>query len=104
MITVCAWCQRMLGADPEDRSLISHGMCSGCQSAARARGTSVPTLVVPTLYADLVPALERLLKDTGIPVVLERRVAQRRQAGNGAPGEDRRRGPDRRRSAFVELH
>jgi hypothetical protein len=94
----------MLGADLEDRLLISHGMCSTCQAAARARSTHVPTLVVPAEYADLVPSLERLLQETGIPVVLERRVAQRRQGDNGTPGDDRRRGPDRRCHPPAHLH
>lgn len=95
MITVCAWCQRMLGADPEDRLLISHGMCGGCQAASRSRGR-VPTLVVPLHHADLVPALEKLLRETGIPIVIERRVAQRRRTADSTPGEDRRHGADRR--------
>jgi hypothetical protein len=104
MITVCAWCQRLLGADAEDRLLISHGMCSGCQTSSRARGTRGPTLVVPLTWADLVPSLEKLLHETGIPVVLERRVAQRRRASDGAPGADRRRGPDRRAASAPQLH
>jgi hypothetical protein len=96
MITVCAWCQRLLGADPDDRLLLSHGMCGGCQIAARGRGSRVPTLVVPLRYADLVPALEKLLHETGIPVRLERRLGQRRRAADALAGEDRRQGPDRR--------
>jgi hypothetical protein len=95
MITVCAWCQRLLGAGPEDRLLISHGMCGGCQTASRERG-SQPTLVVALRHANLVPALEKLLHETGIPVVLDRRVTQRRRTPDGAPGYDRRRGLDRR--------
>jgi hypothetical protein len=104
MITVCAWCQRMLGADLEDRLLISHGMCATCQTVSRARGNGVPTLVVPLRYAELVPSLEKLLSETGIPVVLERRIGQRRRTSDGAPGEDRRRGPDRRLNAAAQLH
>ena len=104
MITVCAWCQRLLGADPEDRLLISHGMCGGCQTAARARGGRVPTLVVPVRYADLVPALEKLLRETGIPVVLDRRVGQRRRGAEESPGEERRRGPDRREAMPTQIH
>jgi hypothetical protein len=96
MITVCAWCQRLLGVDPPERLLLSHGMCTGCQTAARTRDDRVPTLVVPLRHADLVPALEKLLQETGIPVILERRNGQRRRAADTAPGEDRRRGADRR--------
>jgi hypothetical protein len=79
-------------------------MCGGCQTAARARGSHVPTLVVPVRYADLVPALEKLLYETGIPVVLDRRVSQRRRQGEVAPGEDRRRGPDRRENVPAQIH
>jgi hypothetical protein len=103
MITVCAWCQRLLGADPADRLLISHGMCPGCQAAARARDGRAPTLVVPLRHAELVPALEKALQGAGIPVVLERRVAQRRRAEDAAPGEERRRGRDRRESLPAEI-
>jgi hypothetical protein len=104
MITVCAWCQRMLAADVEDRLLLSHGMCSACQIASQARNSRVPTLVVPVRYADLVTPLEKLLRETGIPVVLDRRVGERRRASQGVPGEDRRRGPDRRENAAAQLH
>ena len=93
----------MLGADTEERLLISHGMCGSCQAASRARGMRLPTLVVPLLYADLVPSLEKLLQEMGIPVVLERRVGQRRRAADRAPGEDRRRGPDRRLNLEAQL-
>jgi hypothetical protein len=99
MITVCAWCQRLLGADPDDRLLISHGMCGGCQAIARARGHRIPTLVVALRYADLVPSLEMLLHETGIPVMLERRLGERRRASEDGRGEDRRQGPDRRETA-----
>ncbi|HVR69306.1 MAG TPA: hypothetical protein VMT87_00560 [Vicinamibacteria bacterium] len=104
MITVCAWCKRFIKADPTDRLLISHGMCVGCQTVARTRGGRVPTLVVPVRYADLVPALEKLLGDTGIPVVLDRRLNERRRAADGAPGENRRRGPDRRETVSPQLN
>ena len=105
MITVCAWCQRLLGADAEDRLLISHGMCTGCQTASLRPGpvTRPPTLVVPVQYAELVPSLEGLLREAGIPVVLERRTGQRRRASDGPPREDRRRGPDRRVSVAPQI-
>ena len=104
MITVCAWCKRFMEADPADRLLISHGMCVGCRTVASTRGSRVPTLVVPLRYADLVPALEKLLHDTGIPVVLDRRVTERRRAADGAPSENRRRGPDRREGVPAQLN
>jgi hypothetical protein len=105
MITVCAWCQRMLGADAEDRLLISHGMCGPCQTASRRAGTGAPTptLVVPVQYADLAPSLEKLLRETGIPVVVDRRMGQRRRASDGGPSEDRRRGADRRANTAPQL-
>jgi hypothetical protein len=95
MITVCAWCQRLIAADAPDRLAISHGMCGSCQ-AASAHEPNLPVLVVPARHAKQVPALERLLAETGIPVVLDRRVAQRRRAEGGLPGEERRQRPDRR--------
>ena len=99
MITVCAWCQRLIAADAEDRMLISHGMCGGCQSAS-VHEPRTPILVVPVRYAHLVPALEKMLGESGIPVVLDRRVAQRRRASDAAgPGEERRQRPDRRSQA-----
>ena len=103
MITVCAWCQRLLGADPEDRLLLSHGMCGGCQAASRSRGHRVPMLVVPLHHADLLPALEKLLHESGMPVVLERRIAQRRRLHHHPPPEERRRSPDRRESASPTI-
>jgi hypothetical protein len=104
MITVCAWCQRFLGADPEDRLLISHGMCRGCQTASRTRGSRAPTLVVPLRHAELVPALEKFLHETGIVVVLDRRVGQRRRTADSTLGEDRRQGPDRRENTSAAIH
>ena len=78
-------------------------MCGGCQTASRSRGGRVPTLIVPLHHADLVPALEKLLRETGIPIVLERRVAQRRRTADNTPGEDRRRGADRRERSSLSL-
>ena len=95
MITVCAWCQRLIAADAPDRLTISHGMCGNCQ-AASAHEPNTPVLVVPARYAKLLPALEKLLAETGIPVVLDRRVAQRRRAEAALAGEERRQRPDRR--------
>jgi hypothetical protein len=99
MITVCAWCQRLIAADAADRLLISHGMCAGCQAAAAARDPRTPIVVVPVRYADLLPVLDGLLRESGIPVVLDRRVAERRRRANGVPAEDRRQRPDRRAGA-----
>jgi hypothetical protein len=95
MITICAWCQRLIGAEATDRLQISHGMCGSCQ-AAEAHQPRTPVLVVPQRHANLLGALERLLSGAGIPVVLDRRIAQRRQAANGMEGEERRQRRDRR--------
>jgi hypothetical protein len=99
MITVCAWCQRLLTSDPQDRLLISHGMCTPCQTATRAR--NAPVLVVRRDYAHLLPELERLMREIGIPVVLDRRVAQRRVSGEADAGDDRRQGLERRQRADL---
>ncbi|HEY7510897.1 MAG TPA: hypothetical protein VIG50_19180 [Vicinamibacteria bacterium] len=96
MITVCAWCQRMIAADAPDRLLISHGMCSGCQTAATAREPRSPIVVVPVRHANLLPALQTLLRESGIAVLLDRRVGERRRSSDSAPGEERRQRPDRR--------
>jgi hypothetical protein len=95
MITICAWCQRLIGAEATDRLLISHGMCASCQSA-EAHEPRTPVLVVPLRHANLLRDLERVLGATGIPVVLDRRVGQRRQSASGVAGEERRQRPDRR--------
>jgi hypothetical protein len=102
MITVCAWCQRLLGADPPDRLLISHGMCAPCQAAARGRNG--PVLVVRREHADLVPELERLLRETAIPIVTDRRLAQRRQSDEAAPDGERRQRPDRRQRTDLVMY
>ena len=103
MITICAWCQRLIGAEASDRLMISHGMCPGCQ-AVEGHEPRAAVLVVPPRHANLLPDLEALLRSRGIPVVLDRRVAQRRQSANGLPGEERRQRPDRRMSPSPMLY
>ena len=96
MITVCAACQRVLEVDAEDRLRISHGVCAPCRTAPGRRGT--PTLVVRRQHAALVPALEKLLTEAGILVVLDRRRSARRGSGGPATDEDRRQPADRRKA------
>ena len=101
MITVCAWCQRLVGVEAADRLLISHGICPSCQTAT-AHEPHTPVLVVPVQYANLVPPLQRLLRETGIPVVLDRRVAQRRRPSEAVPADERRQ-RDRRAAASLTV-
>jgi hypothetical protein len=104
MVKVCAWCQKYLGiADSEDPLSISHGICPTC--VARQQCEEMPTLVIPEKWADTLPLMEALLRGTPeIPVVVERRVANRRRsyAPSDEP-EDRRRLLDRRRSDGMLL-
>jgi hypothetical protein len=104
MVKVCAWCQKYLGvAESEDPLSISHGICPTC--VARQALSDMPTLVIPEKWADTLPLMEALLRGTpDIPVVVERRVANRRRP-HSAPGEpeDRRRLLDRRRSDGMLL-
>lgn len=96
MVTVCAWCQRYLGAR-EPEPVISHGICEPC--SARQKWADSPMIVVSRERADIHVVLEHLLRgEPAVRIVLDRRVADRRhgRAEPASPGE-RRRGPDRRR-------
>jgi hypothetical protein len=104
MVKVCAWCQRFLGTtDSEDPLSISHGICLTC--VARQQRVEMPTLVITLKWADTMPLMEALLKGTpDIPVVLERRLADRRRTYHPSrEPEDRRRLQDRRRSDGILL-
>ncbi|HWW95851.1 MAG TPA: hypothetical protein VN375_20950 [Vicinamibacteria bacterium] len=104
MVKVCAWCQKYLGiADSKDPLSISHGICPAC--VARQQLEEMPTLVIPEKWAETLPLMEALLRGTPeIPVVVERRVGNRRRshAPSDEP-EDRRRLLDRRRSDGMLL-
>jgi hypothetical protein len=96
MVTVCAWCERYLGAR-DDEPLVTHGICEPC--AGRQRWSDTPVIVVSPHRADLRVLLEHLLHgEPAIRVVVDRRAGERRH-GRGDTDSDgeRRREPDRRR-------
>jgi hypothetical protein len=96
VVTVCAWCERFLGARDE-RLPVSHGICAPC--ADRQHWAVSPLIVVARHRADLFPVLEHLLRgDPPVILVVERRVGDRRRSGSELdPDGERRRRPDRRR-------
>jgi hypothetical protein len=94
MVTVCAWCERYLGARETDPP-VTHGICDPC--TARQRWADTPVLVVSPHRAELSALLEHLLRgDPAIRVIVDRRAGERRQARGDVEG-DRRLEPDRRR-------
>jgi hypothetical protein len=96
MVTVCAWCERYLGAR-EGEPPVTHGICGPC--AARQKWPEAPVVVVSRHRADLHAVLEHLLHgEPAIRVVVDRRAGDRRRS-HGEPDADgeRRRDPDRRR-------
>jgi IS5 family transposase len=104
MVKVCAWCQKFLGTtDSEDPLSISHGICPTC--VVRQQQVEMPTVVITRKGADTLPLMEALLQGTpDIPVVLERRVADRRRTHPPSrEPEDRRRLRDRRQSDGILL-
>jgi hypothetical protein len=98
MVTVCAWCERLMGLnDPSESAIVSHGICEAC--AARQHWSGSPTLVVSRRHAALVPVLSQLLRGhPHINVVVDRRSAKRRQAEMPGVGLERREHADRRQS------
>ena len=96
MITVCAWCERFLGASGRDQT-VTHGICASC--AASQRSPDVPTIVIARHRAEMRAVLERLLRgDPAIQVVIDRRVGDRRRSRSAPDAAwEHRRGPDRRR-------
>jgi hypothetical protein len=97
MVTVCAWCERYLGAK-EGEIPVSHGICAPCTS--RQKWSDTPVLVVSRERAELRGVLEHLLQgEPAIRVVVERRATQRRREGDPGPDAktDRRSVPDRRK-------
>ena len=100
MVTVCAWCDRYLG--PNDAA-VTHGICTAC--TARQHWHDTPVLVVSREREGLIPVLRHLLH--GIPevkIVLERRRDERRQSDFvPVPGQERRRGADRRKRGDLRL-
>jgi len=96
MVTVCAWCERYLGAK-EAEIPVTHGICAPCTS--RQKWSDTPVLVVSRDRADLQAVLEHLLKgEPAIRVVVDRRARPRRREDDLEPDAnvDRRSLPDRR--------
>jgi hypothetical protein len=96
MVTVCAWCERYLGARDAE-PVVSHGICEPC--AARQRWAHAPTIVVARHRAEMHAVLEQLLRgEPAMPIVIDRRVGNRRRSREETDsGRERRRDPDRRR-------
>ena len=96
MVTVCAWCERYLGAK-ETEPPVSHGICAMC--AARQRWSDTPVIVVSRDRADLRAVLEHLLHgEPAIRVVVDRRGGERRRERSAPDSDgDRRLATDRRR-------
>jgi hypothetical protein len=96
MVTVCAWCERYLGAREADPP-VTHGICPPCFD--RQRLSDTPVVVVSPHRADLRGLLQHLLRgEPAIRVVVDRRAGERRRGRAAADSEaERRREPDRRR-------
>lgn len=102
LVVVCAWCERFLGLkETPGRLAVSHGMCTACQ--VRQQWDEPPTLVFAREHADLLPVFKEILRGTPeIPVVIDRRVGERRRQPAPDP-QAHRRGPDRRRRSSPTL-
>ena len=96
MVTVCAWCERLMGFnEPTESAIVSHGICEACAARQDWRGS--PTLVVSRRHAALVPVLSQLLRGhPHINVLVDRRSAERRRMETSAIGLERREQADRR--------
>jgi hypothetical protein len=102
MVTVCAWCERYLGAR-EDEPPVTHGICAPC--AARQRWSDTPVIVIASHRAELLPVLEHLLRgEPTIRLVVDRRGGERRRSRSETGSDaERRRAPDRRRHSGDAL-
>jgi hypothetical protein len=98
MVTVCAWCERLMGLnEPSESAVVSHGICEACVARQHWRGS--PTLVVSRRHAALVPVLSQLLRGhPHINVLVDRRSAERRRMEMPGIGPERREHADRRQS------
>ena len=98
MVTVCAWCERFLGARGAEPG-VTHGICEAC--AARQRWQDTPVLVVARHRAEMHPILSQLLRgEPAMQIVIDRRVGDRRRSRSEPESAgERRGGPDRRRRA-----
>ena len=90
MVTVCAWCERLMGLnEPAESAIVTHGICGAC--AARHDWRASPTLVVSRHHAALVPVLSQLLRGhPHINVLVDRRNAERRQVETESIAFERR--------------
>lgn len=102
-ISVCAWCDRFLGVrGPQDAPLVSHSICKPC--ATRYRWIDTPILVVSKKRAPLAPLLDEVLRGASmLPVVVDRRVGDRRSRPAAKPIVNRRSGSDRRQGSTIAL-
>jgi len=102
-ISVCAWCDRYLGVrNPNDAALVSHGICRPC--ATRYRWIDAPILVVSRKRASLAAVLEEVMRGASIlPVVVDRRLHDRRALQVPKAGSNRRSGSDRRLGSTIAL-
>jgi hypothetical protein len=99
MVTVCAWCDRLMGRnEPDEHDMVSHGICDAC--ANRLVWQASPVLVVSRHHAGLVPVLSELLRGhPHIDVLVDRRTAERRTEHLDIDVDlDRRAHSDRRKS------
>ena len=98
MVTVCAWCERLMGLnEPGEIAVVSHGICEACAARQHWRGS--PTLVVGRRHAALVPVLSQLLRGhPQINVLVDRRSAERRRTDMPGVELERREQADRRES------
>ena len=98
MVTVCAWCERLMGLnEPAESAVLTHGICEAC--AARQDWRASPTLVVSRRHAGLVPVLSQLLRGhPHINVLVDRRSAERRRMEAAGIGLERREQADRRQA------
>jgi hypothetical protein len=102
MVTVCAWCERFLGAK-ETEPMVTHGICTPC--AARQRWADAPVIVVSRERADLRPVLEHLLHgEPAIRVVVDRRAGDRRRDASAPDAAGERRHATDRRQRPADAH
>ena len=98
MVTVCAWCERLMGLnEPGESAIVSHGICEACAARQDWRGS--PTLVVSRRHAGLVPVLSQLLRGhPQINVLVDRRSVDRRRMETPDMTFERREQADRRQA------
>jgi len=103
MVTVCAWCDRLMYLNqPAESASVSHGICEACLARQDWRGS--PTLVVSRRHAALVPVLSQLLRGhPHINVLVDRRNADRRRMETPGIGLERREHSDRRQGSPLVL-